>query len=71
MTSLSDYGIGLNCNPPKGEPGQRYQRVGTGPMPHREALELAIQYRKHHPKEAVEVWPMDGDMRLVVAEVQG
>ena len=67
--SLADYGIGLNCNPPKDEPGNKYEMIGTGQYPHADALNLAIQYRKTHPKEPVEVWPTDGDMRLVVREI--
>ena len=67
--SLADFGIGLNCNPPKNEPGTKYQIVGTGELLHKEAVELAIQQRKTHPNEAVEIWATEGDMRLVVREV--
>lgn len=67
MTSLADYGIGLNCNPPKGEPGNRYILVKE--CGHIEAVELAIQSRKTHPDEPIEIWPLDGDMRMVVREV--
>jgi hypothetical protein len=64
MTSLSDYGIGLNCNPPKGEPGTKYELLKE--CGHVEAVELAILYRQHHPTTPIEIWPMDGDKRMVV-----
>lgn len=67
MTSLLDYNIGLNCNPPKGEPGKRYEKICE--EEHREAVRQAIAYKAEHKDEIVEIWPMDGDIRMVVREV--
>jgi len=66
--TLADYGIGFNPIPPKDEPGKRYILVKE--CGHVEAVELAIQCRETHPNEPIEIWPKDGDLRLVVREVR-
>jgi hypothetical protein len=66
MTSLASFGIGLNCNPPKDEPGNKWELLKI--CGHVEAVELAILYRQHHPGTPVEIWPCDGDQRMVVRE---
>lgn len=67
MTSLEQWGIGIQINPPKDEPGNKYILIKEG-IGHIEAVELAILTRQHHPSEAVEIWPQDADLRMVVRE---
>lgn len=66
MTSLEQFGIGLNCNPPPKEPGIKYIKLLEAG--HEEAVKYAIAYRSHHQDEPVEIWVKDGDTRLVVRE---
>jgi hypothetical protein len=70
MTSLRQMQLPINLNPPKGEPGSRYQRIGEEIYHTPEAaVAIALQHRKTHPEEPVEIWPLAGDMWRVVREV--
>jgi hypothetical protein len=69
MTSLAEWGIGINISPPESEPGKRYILVGD--FEHIEAINLAIQCRKTRPSESIEIWPLENGLRRVVREVTG
>jgi hypothetical protein len=69
--TLEQLGLPLNCNPPKNEPGIRWELIG-GHDYHtpQDAVAIALQWRKTHPDEPVEIWPLTGDMWRVVREVR-
>ena len=67
MISLAQWGIGSQGIPPQSELGSRWILVRE--CGYVEAVDLAIQCRKTHPDEPIEIWPKDGDIRLVVREV--
>lgn len=64
--TLSQWGIGINITPPADEPGKHYILVGD--YEHSEAVQMAIQCRKTHKNEAVEIWPLENGLRRVVRE---
>jgi hypothetical protein len=66
MTSLSQWGITIDLTPPKDEPGKQYILIGD--YEHMESIQVAIQCRKTHEKEAVEIWPLENGLRRVVRE---
>lgn len=69
MTSLAEYGIGIQTNPPEDTP--KKLTFVKKDCDWTEAVELAIQCRKTHPKEAIELWPIGGSHRVhVVREVK-
>jgi len=68
--SLEQLGLPLNCNPPPNEPGKRYLLVGGHDYYNpRDAVAMALQWRKTHENEPVEIWPISGDSWRVVREV--
>jgi hypothetical protein len=68
MTSLADYGIAVQTDPPS-EAAPKYVWVKQD-CDWEEAVTLAIQCRKTHPKEAIELWPISGSHCVhVVREV--
>lgn len=67
MTSLSSDQITLNFDPPQ-EPGKRYILVKDD-CDHIEAVHIAIQCRKTHPEEPIEIWVKSDTLRTVVREV--
>lgn len=68
MTTLADYGIDITVNPPADLPKKLI--FVKQDCDWSEAVELAIQCRKTHQKEAIELWPIGGSHRVhVVREV--
>lgn len=67
MTSLADYGIGINPVPPA-DTGEKYAWVRQD-CDWNDAVTLAIQCRKTHPNEPIELWPADGSHRVHVVRV--
>ena len=67
MTSLADFDIKLNIDPPRDEPGKRYILVKDN-CDHIEAVNIAVQCRRTHPAEAVEIWVKSDTLRTVVRE---
>jgi hypothetical protein len=68
MTSLAEYGIGIRTDSPD-EPPAHYEWVKQD-CDWQEAVALAIQCRKTHPNEAIELWPISGSHCVhVVREV--
>lgn len=65
--TLQQLGIGIQTETPKD--ATRYEFLRKD-MDWPDAVELAIQNRKTHPNEVVELWPIDGSHRVhVVREV--
>jgi len=70
MTSLEQFGIGLNTNPPQNEPGTRFMLIGGHDFhTPADAVSIARQWRTTHPNDPVEIWPVTGDSWRVVREV--
>ena len=71
MTStgtLEQWGIGINPIPPK-EAAPKYEFIRQD-CDWNEAVEIAMQNRKTHPDEPVELWPIGGSHQVhVVREV--
>ena len=65
MTSLNEIG-GITFNPTDPVPTEEKFLVTLEPVEYKEAVSIAIQCRKTHDQEAIEIYPRDGGKYTVI-----